>query len=109
MNNPQALKGHSRLIVLAALARQPMHGYALSEYLKDEMADLFKFGVGMLYPLLHQLEKEKLIMGKWQQLVGSDRRVYSLTKKGQKELEAKKAEWLVMTNLVGKLVNEFAV
>lgn len=107
--NQQLLKGASRLLVLSALAKRPMHGYALSEYLKDEMAEAFKFGVGMLYPLLHQLEKEKLIVGKWEKLAGADRRVYSLTKKGQKQLAAKRAEWLMMTNLVGKMVHELAV
>jgi len=54
--NQQLLKGHSRLLVLAALNKQPMHGYALSEYLQVEMAEAFKFGVGMIYPLLHKLE-----------------------------------------------------
>jgi DNA-binding PadR family transcriptional regulator len=107
--NQQLLKGASRLLVLSALAKRPMHGYALSEYLKDEMAEAFKFGVGMLYPLLHQLEKEKLIVGKWETLAGADRRVYALTKKGQKQLTAKKAEWLAMTSLVGKMVHSFAV
>jgi len=106
--NHQALKGNSELLILAALARQPMHGYALSEYLKEEMRDLFKFGVGMLYPLLHQLEKDKLIVGRWQSLAGADRRVYSLTKKGQKQLKARRQEWQVMTNLVGKLVHQIA-
>ncbi len=104
----QNLKGHSQLIVLAALARQPMHGYALSEYLKTEMDAVFKFGVGMLYPLLHQLEKDKLIVGKWQQVAGADRRVYSLTKKGQKKLKEKRAEWNTMSSLVGKLVHQMA-
>lgn len=107
--NHQLLKGASRLLVLTALAKHPMHGYALSEYLKDEMAEAFKFGVGMLYPLLHQLEKEKLIVGKWERLAGADRRVYALTKKGQKQLAAKRAEWLAMTNLVGKMVHQFGV
>lgn len=104
--NRQSLKGHSQLIILAALARQPMHGYALSEYLKTEMEAVFKFGVGMLYPLLHQLEKDKLVVGKWQRVVGADRRIYSLTKKGQKQLIAKRAEWRTMSLLVGKLVHQ---
>src|SRR5690349_491879 len=102
----QTLKGHSKLIVLAALARRPMHGYALSEYLKDEMAEEFKFGVGMLYPLLHQLEKDRLITGKWHHVAGANRRVYALTRKGQKQFKERRAEWQTMTNLVGKLVQQ---
>ncbi len=107
--NKQLLNGTSRLLILTALAKRPMHGYALSEYLKEEMAEAFKFGVGMLYPLLHQLEKEKFIVGRWETFAGSDRRVYSLTKRGSKELAEKKKEWLMMTNLVDRLVHSMAL
>lgn len=104
--NKELLKGHSQLIILAALAKQPMHGYVLSEYLKLEMPDSFKFGVGMLYPLLHTMEKKKLITGEWKDWVGVQRRVYTLTKQGKKDLETKKKEWLAFSSLVGQLVNE---
>lgn len=100
----ELLKGHSELLVLAALAHAPMHGYALSEYLKDEMADAFRFGVGMLYPLLHKLEQDKLIEGKWETLAGQERRVYTLTKKGKKALADMTREWVSFTSLVSKAV-----
>ncbi len=113
--NKEALKGHSELIILSALAKQPMHGYALSEYIKDEMAEAFKFGVGMLYPLLHKLEKEKLIHGEWQSwggvsgqtgsASGGSRRVYSLTRKGQKTLASKKRDWARFTATINSFVN----
>lgn len=104
--NRQLLKGHSTLLILAVLAKQPMHGYALSEFLKAEMDEAFRFGVGMIYPLLHQLEKERLVVGKWERWPGADRRVYSLTKKGQKQLDSKRAEWKMMAQLVQKLVHQ---
>lgn len=107
--NQQLLKGHSRLLILAALNKRPMHGYALSEYLKDEMADAFKFGVGMLYPLLHKLEKEKLIVGKWEEFAGMRKRVYHLTKKGKKELADKTVEWEAMSVMVWNMVNECVI
>lgn len=107
--NTQLLKGHSRLLILAALKKQPMHGYALSEYLKEEMAEAFKFGVGMLYPLLHKLEQEKFIKGQWEEFAGLKKRVYYLTNRGAKELAAKTKEWELMSTMVWRLVNEFAV
>lgn len=102
----ELLKGHSALLVLGALAQKPMHGYALSEYLKDAMAENFRFGVGMLYPLLHKLEQDKLIEGKWETLAGQERRVYSLTRKGKKILAAKQREWRSFSALVTKMVNQ---
>lgn len=107
--NQQLLKGHSRLLILAALNKRPMHGYALSEYLKEEMADAFKFGVGMLYPLLHKLEKDGFIVGKWEEFAGMRKRVYHLTKKGKKEFATKTREWQKMSGMIGKLVLEYSV
>ncbi|MFA5051435.1 MAG: PadR family transcriptional regulator [Patescibacteria group bacterium] len=101
----QLLKGHSQLLVLAALQKQPMHGYALSEYLKDEMAEIFKFGVGMLYPLLHKLEKEKYIVGFWEESGGLRKRVYRLTRQGKKELNKKRQEWNNLSLLVRNIIN----
>ncbi len=111
--NSQSLKGHSELLILAALAQTPMHGYALSGYLKGQILE-FKFGVGMIYPLLHKLEQKKQIKGEWKQVLGADpstslrtsRRVYSLTKQGKKALEAKKKEWRTFSNLVTKIVSQ---
>ncbi len=86
-----------------------MHGYALSEYLKGEMADAFKFGVGMLYPLLHKLEKAQYIVGRWEDAAGLRKRVYHLTPKGKKELRQKKAEWNTMSLLVRNIINQAAI
>lgn len=104
--NQQLLKGHSRLLILAALNKRPMHGYALSEYLKEEMAEAFKFGVGMIYPLLHSLEKEKYLIGRWEEFGGLRKRVYHVTKKGKKELATKTQEWLSLSGIMGKFILE---
>jgi DNA-binding PadR family transcriptional regulator len=73
------------------------------------MADAFKFGVGMLYPLLHKLEKDGFIIGKWEEFAGMRKRVYHLTKKGKKEFATKTREWLDMSDMIGKLVLEYSV
>ncbi len=100
----ESLKGHSDLIVLSALAVQPMHGYALSEYLKKQMPEAFAFGAGMIYPLLHRLEQKKLVRGEWKEVAGADRRIYSLTKQGKKMLEARKREWHTFSRLMAKII-----
>ena len=105
----QLLKGHSRLLILAALRTRPMHGYALSEFLKEEMAETFKFGVGMLYPLLHKLENEKFIVGRWEDTAGLPKRVYHLTTQGKKELREKKHEWNSMSLLMRNIINHAAI
>jgi DNA-binding PadR family transcriptional regulator len=86
-----------------------MHGYALSEFLKEEMAETFKFGVGMLYPLLHKLEQDRYIVGRWEESAGLRKRVYRLTKRGEKELREKKQEWDNMSLLVRNVINDTAI
>lgn len=111
--NKESLKGHSELLILSALAQRPMHGYALSEYLKQHTDETFKFGVGMMYPMLHRLEQKKYIKGEWKQVLGADpstklgtgRRVYSLSKQGKKALAAKKKEWTAFSSLVTKMIS----
>lgn len=102
-------KNSTRLVVLAALNRRPMHGYAITEYLQATLPDSLKFGAGMLYPLLHSLEQQKLIIGKWEEFAGMKRRVYSLTKKGKKEFTAQTKEWQTMNALIGRLVLNFSI
>lgn len=102
--NKESLKGHSELITLSALAVRPMHGYALSEYLKDQMPEAFSFGAGMIYPLLHKLEQKRLVKGEWKEVAGANRRVYSLTKQGRKMHETKKNEWRTFSKLMTKVI-----
>lgn len=107
--NKEFLKGHSELIILAALAKQPMHGYALSEYIQTEASEMFKFGVGMLYPLLHRLEQRKLIQGRWVNQKGSDRRVYSLTIQGKRILTEKRNEWRQFSQMMEHFIHSMTI
>lgn len=103
--NKERLKGNSELLILALLERGPLHGYALSQMLKNSMPDMFRFGVGMLYPMLHKMEKKKIIKGEWKETASAKRRMYSLTQKGRKELAKEKKEWGRFSNALSSLLN----
>ena len=103
--NKEQLKGHSTMLILAALEHKPLHGYALSQVLRDSMPDEFKFGMGMLYPLLHKLEKQSFIIGVWQETGNGKRRVYELTRKGKRELSNRKADWGIFQKAITRIVH----
>ncbi|MFA6098984.1 MAG: helix-turn-helix transcriptional regulator [Patescibacteria group bacterium] len=103
--NKELLKGHSELIILSALAKKPMHGYVLSEALREAMPDMFQFGVGMLYPLLHKLERKRLITGQWLEVGHARRKVYSLTKNGKKQLASQSKEWRAFNQAINQLMS----
>ncbi len=83
----ELLKGLAPTLVMELLVRQAMYGYELSEALA-------KRSNGTLYPLLYNLEAKRLITGSWQTgPTGRERKYYSLTAKGQRQL-AKSLEQL---------------
>ena len=77
------------LVVLAALAEHTMHGYQIALQVSERSDGLFVLQHGTLYPVLHRLEKAKLVRSEWSEAEGERRRrVYSLTGAGRKHLGA---------------------
>ncbi len=90
----ELLKGHLKVIVLAALKDQPCHAYAMKKQVEEKSMEVFSLTEGTLYPTLHKLEKEGLITSEIQQRDNKpDVRVYSLSAKGEKTLEESKRQW----------------
>jgi DNA-binding PadR family transcriptional regulator len=58
---------------------------------------------GMLYPVLHKLEGEKLIASEWIVTGDRKRKYYKLTDKGKKELTLEKEAWLTVHNTLMRL------
>jgi PadR family transcriptional regulator len=99
------VQGTLGLLILKILALEPMHGWALSQRLKQMSKDVLQVGAGSLYPALHKLEQEGWITAEW---LTSDtkRRVkfYSLTKQGHKQLNAQAADWKRVSGAISEIV-----
>ncbi len=93
----EALKGHLELLLLAALRGRPAHGYAIVAELKDRSGGVFDLPEGTIYPALHRLERQGLIESQWSDASGRRRRVYRLTRKGQRALGQKAKAWDVFS------------
>ncbi len=91
----QLLKGTMRLLVLQLLEREPMYGYQMLQHLEEHSDGYFQIGDGALYSLLHELERERFVKGKWadNEEQAQRRRYYYLTAKGQREFARRKKEW----------------
>ena len=60
---------------------------------------------GMLYPVLHRLEKEELIRSEWILSDGSrPRKYYEITAKGKKELIVEKEQWITVNSVLSKIL-----
>jgi PadR family transcriptional regulator PadR len=89
----QALKGHLDMLLLAALAGGPRHGYAVMEALREGSSGRFDLPTGTVYPALHRLEAAGLIAGTWSVVEGRRRRSYQLTPAGRRGLSDARTGW----------------
>lgn len=91
---PELLQGTLDLLILKTLSIEPMHGWAISQRLRQISAERFSVNQGSLYPALNRLEKKGWI-GHSAGMAENNRqvKVYRLTKAGQRQLAAEKENW----------------
>jgi transcriptional regulator len=94
-HDAQLLKGTMKLLVLKLLEREPMYGYQMLRHLEDSSQGYFQIGDGALYPLLHELERDGFIKGRWAEVEDRPqrRRYYQLRARGRRELARRKEDW----------------
>lgn len=87
-------RGSAELAILSLLADQPLYGFEIAKQIEERTAGALRFTLASLYPMLYELEKRGWIAGNWQaNQTGRDRRYYSLTAAGKKQLAPLRAEW----------------
>ena len=87
----------SRPLILGILQAGPLYGYKISQRIHEMSAGQIEWADGMLYPILHKLEKEKLIESNWvQSEEGRHRKYYAITELGKSALHREKDHWLSM-------------
>jgi PadR family transcriptional regulator, regulatory protein PadR len=87
-------RGSAELVILSLLSEEPLYGFEISKRIEERTSGALRFTLASLYPMLYELEKRGGIAGHWEANQGGrDRRVYSLTPAGKKELALLKREW----------------
>jgi transcriptional regulator len=75
------LQGTLDMLVLKALALQPMHGWGITERIEQWSESVLQLGQGTLYPALYRLERQGLIKSEWKVTANNRRaRYYALTR-----------------------------
>lgn len=95
MSKPADLvQGTLNLLILKILALQPLHGWALSQRLKQVSGDVLQVSDGSLYPSLHKLEQQGWIEAEWKPTDNNRRaKFYSLTRLGRRHLAKEASNW----------------
>ena len=106
MSKPSDLvQGTLDLLLLKILAIEPLHGWAISQRLKQVSGDVLQVSDGSLYPALHKLEQEGWISAAWKVTENGRRaKYYSLTRLGRKALARETANWERLAGAISHVV-----
>ncbi len=84
-------------LVLAILAEGDSYGYAIIKRVSELSGGHLQWTDGMLYPVLHRLERQALVEAKWgTSETGRRRKYYSITREGHAQLAAQRQRWKVV-------------
>jgi PadR family transcriptional regulator, regulatory protein PadR len=99
------LQGTLDLLILKSLARGPMHGYGVAEWIHDSSQDVLRVEEGALYPALHRLELRGLLSAEWGASENNRRaKYYALTAAGRKQLAEETEYWRRMSSAVARVL-----
>ncbi len=91
-------------MILSILVSGENYGYQIIQKVKELSGGKLEWSDGMLYPVLHRLEKDGFIRSKWKISDGGRlRKYYKLTDKGREELEMERKQWLSVHEALSKL------
>lgn len=88
------LQGTLDLLILKVVALGPVHGYGISQRIRQISEEVLQVQQGSLYPALHRLEKREWLEADWGESdSGRQAKFYRLSEKGQKQLAAEEDTW----------------
>jgi transcriptional regulator len=87
-------QGTLELMILSILAREPLHGYGLTQRLTTLSGDRFRVNPGSLFPTLYRLEQDGKLSADWRPTENKrTAKYYRLTAAGRKQLEASRKRY----------------
>jgi DNA-binding PadR family transcriptional regulator len=91
-------------LVLSILEDGESYGYALIQRVCELSAGEITWTEGMLYPVLHWMEQQKLIESEWREAeTGRKRKYYRLLRDGRKALQTERKQWLTVHRTLTKI------
>ena len=90
-------------MILSILRSGENYGYQIIQNVKQISGGKLGWADGMLYPVLHRLEKDGFVTTEWKLSEGRMRKYYKITEAGKKELAEEREQWLSVHNVLLKL------
>lgn len=102
--NKDLVAASSTPLVLAILAEGDSYGYAILKRVRELSGGKVEWTDGMLYPVLHRLERSGLVETRWEKAEsGRRRKYYSVTDAGRKQLAHERRQWQTVDDMLRKV------
>jgi PadR family transcriptional regulator len=100
------LQGTVDVLILRTLAWQPMHGYAISRWIRERSNDVIAIEGAALYQALHRLERKRWVAPSWG-VSDNNRRAkfYQLTAEGRRQLRSETTTWHAYADAVSRVLS----
>ena len=105
MGDKALVQGTLDMLILKALTRGSMHGYAIAEFIQESSTDVLRVEEGALYPALHRLELRGWLSAEWG-VSDNNRRAkyYRLTPLGKKSLAEESQSWNRLSAAIARVM-----
>jgi transcriptional regulator len=99
------LQGTLDMLILKIVALGAVHGYGISQRIRQISKDVLQVQQGSLYPALHRLEKRNWLEAEWGESEnGRQAKFYRLSAKGRKQLAEEESSWRRLAEAVGLIL-----
>jgi len=99
------LKGTLDMMILRTLIAGDAHGHTIAKVIERTSEDVLEVEQGSLYPALHRLEDRGWVLSYWGASENNRKaKFYSITKRGQKQLEVETENWERISGVIGRVL-----
>jgi PadR family transcriptional regulator len=99
------LQGTLDMLILKIVTLGPIHGYGISQRLRQMSKEVLLVQQGSLYPALHRLEKRGWLAAEWGESDnGRQAKFYRLSAKGKKQLSKEESNWNRLAGAVARIL-----
>jgi len=99
------LQGTLDMLILKIVELGPVHGYGISQRIRQISREVLQVQQGSLYPALHRLEKRGWLAAEWGESDnGRQAKFYKLSAKGRKQLASEEWNWNRLSGAVGHIL-----
>jgi PadR family transcriptional regulator PadR len=103
-SNPNFMNGVPELLILRLLQHEEMYGYEIVQAIQSRTNAVISVGEGVVYPVLHGLQREGALTARRKTVNGRSRIYYSVTVKGARRLVNLSQDWIHLAAAIQKML-----